>query len=52
VHDADAVRVIAEHRREAPVAIFSLDGRPHLRSVEVAQTDVSAYAALLEGGNQ
>lgn len=50
VVDADAIRVIAEHRREAPVALFSLDGRPHLRTVEVPVTDVSAYGALLEGG--
>ena len=47
VHDADSLRVILEHRREAPVALFSLDGRPHLRTVEVESTDVSAYQALL-----
>ena len=50
VHDADAIRVIVEHRREAPVALFSLDGRPHLRLVDVGQTDVSAYQALLTEG--
>jgi hypothetical protein len=47
VHDGDSIRVIVEHRREAPVALFSLDGRPHLRLVEVGRTDVSAYQALL-----
>ena len=47
VTDADAIRVIVEHRREAPVALFSLDGRPHLRLVDVGRTDVSAYQALL-----
>ncbi len=50
VHDADAIRVIVEHRREAPVALFSLDGRPHLRVVDVGRTDVSAYQALLTEG--
>ena len=46
----DAIRVIVEHRREAPVALFSLDGRPHLRLVDVGRTDVSAYQALLTEG--
>jgi transposase len=47
VHDADSIRVILVHRREAPVGLFSLDGRPHLKAVTVAQTDVSAYQSLL-----
>ena len=42
--------MIVEHRREAPVALFSLDGRPHLRLVDVGRTDVSAYQALLTEG--
>jgi transposase len=50
IHDGDSIRVIVEHRREAPVALFSLDGRPHLRLVEVGRTDVSAYQALLTEG--
>jgi transposase len=50
VIDADAIRVIAEHRQEEPVALFSLDGRPHLRTVAVETTDIAAYGALLEGG--
>lgn len=50
VIDADAIRVIVEHRREEPLALFSLDGRPHLRMVEVETTDVSAYASLLSSG--
>lgn len=50
VIDAGAIRVIAEHRSEEPVALFSLAGRPHLRTVEIPTTDVSAYASLLEGG--
>lgn len=50
VHDADSIRVIVEHRREAPVPLFSLDGRPHLRLVDVGRTDVAAYRALLTEG--
>lgn len=50
VIDSDAIRVIAEHRHEEPVALFSLDGRPHLRTVAVETTDVTAYGVLLEGG--
>ncbi|WP_218932062.1 Mu transposase domain-containing protein [Adhaeretor mobilis] len=47
IHDADSIRVILEHRRESPVGLFSLDGRPHLRTVAVTETNVSAYQALL-----
>ena len=47
VVDADSIRVILEHRRESPVASFSLDGRPHLKLVHVPSTDVAAYGALL-----
>ena len=47
---ADAIRVILEFQQEEPVALFSLDGRPHLRLVQIAQTDVSAYQTLLLGG--
>jgi transposase len=47
VVDADSIRVILEHRRESPIALFSLDGRPHLKTVHVPSTDVAAYAALL-----
>jgi transposase len=47
VGDAHSVRVIVEHRQEAPVALFSLDGRPHLKTVHVTQTDVTSYQSLL-----
>lgn len=47
VVDADSVRVILEHRRDEPVGLFSLDGRPHLKGVTVEPTDVSAYQTLL-----
>ena len=49
VIDADSIRMIVEHRRDRPVDLFSLDGRPHLAQVRVETTDVSAYQALLEG---
>lgn len=50
IHDADSIRVILEHRRESPVGLFSLDGRPHLKTVAVTETNVSAYQALLLEG--
>jgi hypothetical protein len=49
VVDADAVRLILEHRRERPVGLFCLDGRPHLQSVAVPAPDLSAYASLAPG---
>lgn len=50
ITDADSIRVILEHRREQPVPLFSLDGRPHLKGVNVEATDVSAYQTLLVEG--
>lgn len=47
VIDPDSIRVILEHRQEKPVELFSLDGRPQLKTFKVETTDVSAYAALL-----
>ena len=47
--DADAVRLILEHRREEPVGLFCLDGRPHLKLVGVPAPDLSAYACLAAG---
>jgi hypothetical protein len=41
--NCDAVRLILEYRQEEPVALFCLDGRPHLTLVRVAQTDISVY---------
>jgi transposase len=49
ITDADSIRVILEHRRESPVALFSLDGRPHLKAVHVDATDVRSYQSLLLG---
>jgi transposase len=51
VIDPDSIRLVLEHRADRPVELFALDGRPHLRSVRVAPTDVSAYRVLLGGVN-
>jgi len=50
ITDADSIRVILEHRRESPVALFSLDGRPHLKAVQVEATHPQAYQSLLATG--
>jgi transposase len=47
---ADAVRVLLEVTRESPVALFRLDGRPHLAGVSVPRPDLGAYHALRAGG--
>ncbi|MFV1968780.1 MAG: IS21 family transposase [Pirellulaceae bacterium] len=47
---AAAIRLILEYRQEESVALFCLDGRPQLKLVRVAQTDVSVYQSLLVGG--
>ena len=48
--NADALRLIIEHQQEEPVAVFCLDGRPHLKVVRIQKTDVSAYQSLMIGG--
>lgn len=50
ITDAHSIRVILEHRRESPVALFSLEGRPHLKAVHVESTTPTSYQALLTGG--
>jgi transposase len=47
---ADAIRLILEFQQESPTTLFCLEGRPHLKLVQVGQTDVSAYQSLLVGG--
>ena len=46
---ADAVRLILEYQQEQPVDLFCLDGRPHLKLVRVARTDVASYQSLMGG---
>jgi len=48
--NADALRLIIEHQHEEPVAVFCLDGRPHLALIRIQKTDVSAYQSLMIGG--
>ncbi|MEO1019730.1 MAG: IS21 family transposase [Pseudomonadota bacterium] len=48
--NVEAIRVILDAQAEQPIPLFSLDGRPHLKLVRVATTDVSAYQSLLMGG--
>jgi hypothetical protein len=47
VIDPDSIRLILDDRRDRPVELFALDGRPHQQQVKVATTDVAAYGALL-----
>jgi transposase len=49
IADADAVRLILEHRSEQPVGQFCLDGRPHLKQVAVPLPDLTAYTSLVAG---
>jgi len=46
----DAVRVILQNQQERPVGLFCLDGRPHLKLVQVNAPNLSAYRALVAGG--
>lgn len=48
--DHEAIAIILRHRRERPLPLFCLDGRPHLKQVCVAAPDLTAYRALLIGG--
>ena len=48
--NCDAVRLILEYQQEEPISLFCLDGRPHLKLVRVAQTDISVYQSLLMEG--
>jgi transposase len=47
VPSPDVVRVLVEHDRQRPVEPLSLEGRPHLQHVVIAQPDLSAYRGLL-----
>ena len=50
VIDADAIRLILEHRQDRPVGLFCLDGRPPLQGVQVQPPDLLGYRSLLRGG--
>ena len=46
----DAVAQFLIPREDPRLTTFTLDGREHLRQVQVANTEVAAYADLLPGG--
>ena len=48
--ESDAIALVLAHRMEPPVALFSLDGVPHLRSYAIEPPDLGAYGALTEIG--
>lgn len=45
---ADAVALIAMHREERPLGLFSLDGHPHLRAYALEDLDLRAYRVLTD----
>ena len=45
--NVDAIKLILEHRRQTPTVLFSLDGHPHLQSVQVPDIELSGYGNLL-----
>jgi transposase len=47
---SDAISCILHQRQERPVALFSLDGHPHLKPYAIEVPDLSAYA-VLEGAS-
>jgi len=42
--------MILEYQQDSPIALFCLDGRPQLKLVQVARTEVAVYRSLLVGG--
>jgi transposase len=48
---SDAVTCILHHRSEVPVGLFSLDGRPHLKSLSIEPPDLTAYRVLTPVGS-
>ncbi len=46
----DAVSLILSHREDRPVALFSLDGHPHLKSFVIDPPDLGAYSTLTQIG--
>jgi transposase len=49
-NSVDAIKLILAYRRQEPIALFSLDGHPHLKLVRVPEVDLSCYRGLTEGG--
>lgn len=44
--DSEAIRLILETQKQPETTLFSLDGRPHLKSVVVADVDLGMYQSL------
>ena len=48
-NSAYAVKLILQSRREPPVSLFCLEGRPHLKGIHVPPPDLQAYRSLRVG---
>lgn len=48
-NSADAVKLILQSRREQPISLFCLEGRPHLKGVQIPLPDLHAYRSLRVG---
>ena len=48
-NSADAVKLILQSRQEQPVSLFCLDGRPHLKGVQIPPPSLHAYRSLRVG---
>ncbi len=48
-NSADAVKLILQSRQEQPVSLFCLDGRPHLKGVQIPPPSLHAYQSLRVG---
>lgn len=49
MHGVDAVRLLLQGRREKPVELFCLEGRPHLKGVHLPPPNLEAYRTLRVG---
>jgi len=49
---SDTIRLLALSHKEAPVELFCLDGRPHLKSVQLQEINLSSYGALRSGAER
>ncbi len=49
ITSADAVQLVLRSRQDQPVDLFCLDGRPHLKGVQVPLPDLQAYRSLRVG---
>jgi hypothetical protein len=52
IYTRDAVAQLLYPREDFRLTTFSLAGREHLRRVQVARTDLSAYRELMVAGGE